>query len=551
MDMEHLQKKPPYAMIVLMFIGAFVALLNNTLLNVALPSIMKDFDVDASTVQWLTTGYMLVSGVLVPASAFFITRIKNRTLFITALSIFTIGTALAAYAPTFSVLLTARMVQAAGAAVLGPLLMNIMLVSFPIAKRGAVMGIFGLVMITAPAIGPTLSGWIVENWTWHVLFEMILPLSITILIIAIFKFRNIMDTRKVKLSYTSLVLSTIGFGGLLYGFSSASGEDGWGAVDVWGTITIGAIALIIFVIMQLKMKDPMLNFGVYKYPMFALASIISIVVSMAMFSGMILTPIYLQNIRGFTPLDSGLLMLPGAVIMGLMSPITGKLFDKFGPKILAITGLTIVTISTHFLSQLTTETTYTYLMLAYTVRMFGMSMVMMPIMTNGLNQLPMQLNPHGTAMNNTLQQISGAIGSAVMITIMTTRTKSEASSVEDEVKGQVAEKVKERISEQVTQKATEAAQAGTPMSKSELAAYGKQLAEDPSTLKYAKELGQSLSKPLVDKAMVEGINFSFLIAMFITIAALILAFFLKRVQVPGQKVSKKAMKEVEKEITEP
>lgn len=548
MDMEQLQKKPPYAMIVLMFIGAFVALLNNTLLNVALPSIMKDFDVEASTVQWLTTGYMLVSGILVPASAFFITRIKNRTLFITALSIFTIGTALAAYAPTFAILLTARMIQAAGAAVLGPLLMNIMLVSFPIAKRGAVMGVFGLVMITAPAIGPTLSGWIVENWTWHVLFKMILPLSITILIIAIFKFRNVMDTRKVKLSYTSLVLSTIGFGGLLYGFSSA-GTDGWGALDVWGTITIGAIALISFVIMQLNMKDPMLNFGVYKYPMFALASIISIIVSMAMFSGMILTPVYLQNIRGFTPLDSGLLMLPGAVIMGIMSPITGKLFDKFGPKVLAIIGLTIVTISTYFLSQLTTETTYTYLMIAYTIRMFGMSMVMMPIMTNGLNQLPMQLNPHGTAMNNTLQQISGAIGSAIMITIMTTRTKSASSGVEDEVKGQVAEKVKERIAEQVTQKATEAAQSGTPMSKTELAAYGKQLAEDPSILKYAKELGESLAKPLVNKAMVEGINFSFLIAMFITIIALVLAFFLKRVKVPGQKVSKKEMKATQDGIT--
>ncbi|VEI06045.1 DHA2 family efflux MFS transporter permease subunit [Kurthia zopfii] len=535
MDIEKLQKNPPYAMIVLLFIGAFVALLNNTLLNVALPSIMKDFDVEASTVQWLTTGYMLVSGVLVPASAFFITRIKNRTLFITSLAIFTLGTALAVWSPTFGVLLTARMIQAVGSAVMGPLLMNIMLISFPIEKRGAVMGVFGLVMITAPAIGPTLSGWIVETWTWHVLFEMILPLAIIVLIVAFFKFENIMPTKKVKLSITSLTLSTIGFGGLLYGFSSA-GTDGWDAIGVWGTITVGAIALIAFVSMQLNMKEPMLNFGVYKYPMFGLASVISIVVSMAMFSGMILTPVYLQNIRGFTPLDSGLLMLPGAVLMGIMSPITGKLFDKFGPKILAITGLTIVTISTYYLSQLSTTTTYTYLMIAYTIRMFGMSMVMMPIMTNGLNQLPQQLNPHGTAMNNTLQQIAGAIGSAVMITIMTNRTKSESAGIEDDVKAQVADKMKDRISDQVAEKAAEAAQAGTPMSKQELADYAKQLAEDPSMVKYAKDLAAQISKPLVDKAMVEGINFSFLIAMFITIFALFLAFFLKRVKVTGRKV---------------
>ncbi|MEG0381585.1 MAG: MFS transporter, partial [Kurthia sp.] len=255
-----------------------------------------------------------------------------------------------------------------------------------------------------------------------------------------------------------------------------------------------------------------------------------------MFSGMILTPVYLQNIRGFTPLDSGLLMLPGAVLMGLMSPITGKLFDKIGPKPLAITGLSIIIVSTYYLTQLSVDTTYTYLMIAYSVRMFGMSMVMMPIMTNGLNQLPTHLNPHGTAMNNTLQQISGAIGSAIMITIMTTRTKNEAHGIEDEVKADVASKVKERISEQVTQKATEAAQAGTPMSKQELAAYGQQLADDPSIAKYAAQLGKDLAEPLMKQATVEGINFSFFIAMVITVVALVLAFFLKRVKVTGYKV---------------
>lgn len=533
MDITH--KKPPYTMIVLLFIGAFVALLNNTLLNVALPSIMADFKVEASTVQWLTTGYMLVSGVLVPASAFFITRFKNRTLFITSLSIFTVGTALAAFAPSFEILLTARMIQAAGAAIMGPLLMNVMLVSFPIEKRGSVMGIFGLVMITAPAIGPTLSGWIVENYTWHKLFEMILPLAIIILLVAIFKFDNVMETRKVKLSVTSLILSTIGFGGILYGFSTAS-TAGWGAIEVWGTMTIGLLAILVFVIMQTKMKEPMLNFGVYKYPMFALSSAVSVIISMAMFSGMILTPIYLQNIRGFSPLDSGLLMLPGAIVMGLMSPITGKLFDKFGPKALALTGLSIVTVSTYYLSKLSLDTTYTYLMIAYTVRMFGMSMVMMPMMTNGLNQLPQQLNPHGTAMNNTLQQISGAIGSAIMITIMSNRTKAESTGIEDDVKAQVAADMEKNIAEQVADKAKEAAQAGSPMSKEDLAEFAKQLSEDPTTLKQAKDLAAKLAEPLVNKAMVEGINFSFLIAMFITILGIVVTLFVKRVKVSSNKV---------------
>lgn len=508
--MDQPLKKPPYLMIAILFVGAFVAFLNNTLLNVALPSIMKDFDVEASTVQWLATGYMLVTGVLVPASAFLITRFKNKTLFVTSMAIFTIGTALAIVAPNFGILLAARMIQALGASVMGPLLMNIMLVSFPVEKRGAAMGIFGLVMIMAPAIGPTLSGYLVEHFSWHYLFIIILPFAIISLLLAIFKFDNIMETKPVTLDVFSIILSTIGFGGLLYGFSTAS-SAGWDAIEVWGTITIGAIALILFVFRQLKLEKPLLSLEVYKFPMYAMGSVISVIISMAMFSGMILTPLYVQNVRGISPLDAGLMMLPGALMMGFMSPITGKLFDRVGPRPLAIVGLAIVTVSTYYLSKLTLDTSYTYLIVAYTVRMFGMSMVMMPIMTNGLNQLPMRLNPHGTAINNTLQQVAGAIGSAVMITIMTNRTKSTAEDLD--IEATVADKVKE--------KAMEAAQNGEQMTEVQLAKYGKELAET-----------------MANKAMVEGINFAFFIAMIVTIVALVLSFFLKRVQVAPMKMGK-------------
>lgn len=513
--MNTTHKKPPYLMIAILFVGAFVAFLNNTLLNVALPSIMKDFDVEASTVQWLATGYMLISGVLVPASAFLITRFKNKTLFVTSMTIFTIGTALAIWAPSFGVLLAARMIQALGASVMGPLLMNIMLVSFPVEKRGAAMGIFGLVMIMAPAIGPTLSGYLVEHFSWHYLFIVILPFAVISLLLGIFKFDNVMETKPVTLDVFSIILSTIGFGGLLYGFSTAS-SAGWDAIEVWGTIVVGAIALIIFIFRQLKLEKPLLSLEVYKYPMYAMGSIISVVISMAMFSGMILTPLYVQNVRGISPLDAGLMMLPGALMMGIMSPITGKLFDRIGPRPLAIVGLSIVTVATYYLSKLTLDTSYTYLIIAYTVRMFGMSMVMMPIMTNGLNQLPMRLNPHGTAINNTLQQVAGAIGSAVMITIMTSRTKSEVEDMD--IKATVAKKVKD--------KAIEAAQNGEQMTEVQMAKYGKEVA-----------------KHLANKAMVEGINFSFFIAMIVTIVAIFLSLFLKRVKVaPVQLKEDKAAK---------
>ncbi|MBB2481961.1 DHA2 family efflux MFS transporter permease subunit [Bacillus sp. APMAM] len=489
MDSAIQPKKPPYLMLAILFVGAFVSFLNNSLLNVALPSIMVDLKIkDYSTVQWLATGYMLVSGVLIPASAYLITRFSNRSLFITAMTIFTLGTATAAFAPNFGVLLTGRMIQAAGSSVMGPLLMNIMLVSFPREKRGTAMGVFGLVMITAPAIGPTLSGYIVEYYDWRLLFEMILPLAVISLVLGIWKSKNVMAQNKnATIDYLSVILSCIGFGGLLYGFSSAS-SDGWTDKIVLITLIVGAIALVAFIVRQLKMKEPLLDLRVYKYPMFALASIIAIVNAVAMFSGMILTPAYVQSVRGISPLHSGLMMLPGAIIMGIMSPITGKLFDKFGPRMLAVVGLLVTAVSTFMLAHLQVDSSYTYIILVYTLRMFGMSMVMMPIMTNGLNQLPNRLNPHGTAINNTAQQVSGSIGTAVLVTIMNSVTKSKAEDL--------------------------------------------MAAVDPATFTKAT---QAL---LTQKALLAGIQYSFYVALGINIVALILAIFVKRVDVSKEAVNK-------------
>lgn len=493
MDIKKMHDKPPYGMIAILFIGAFVALLNNTLLNIALPTIMVEFDVKPSVVQWLTTGYMLINGILIPASAFFIQKFTNRGLFLTAMVSFTLGTLLAMLAPSFGVLVAARMIQAVGSAMMMPLLMNVMLTAFPIERRGTAMGIFGLVMITAPAIGPTLSGWVIEHYTWRTLFGIVLPFAILTLLYAFFKLRNITPNRDVKLDVFSLVLSSVGFGGLLYGFSSA-GDKGWDAPIVYGTIIIGAIALVTFIMRQLRMDDPMLDFKIYKHPMFALSSAISIVLSIAMFSGMILTPLYVQTIRGISPFHSGLLMLPGAIIMGLMSPITGRLFDKYGPKILAVVGLTITTVSTYYLSNLGMESGYYYLMMIYTVRMFGISMVMMPIMTNGLNQLPMISNPHGTAMNNTLQQVSGAIGSAILLTIMTKRMESTGAG---------------------------------------LFAEAQASGNAPTTAE-----GLALLKEQIEaQAMLDGINFSFFLSTIVAIIALVLTFFVKRVAPPKNDMS--------------
>lgn len=488
MDIKKMHENPPYGMIAILFIGGFVALLNNTLLNIAIPTIMDEFAVKPSTVQWITTGYMLVNGILIPASAFFIQKFTNRRLFLTAMALFTIGTGLAMVAPAFGVLIGARMIQASGSAMMMPLLMNVMLTAFPVERRGTAMGLFGLVMFTAPAIGPTLSGWIIEQYSWRMLFGLVLPIAIIVLVYAFFKLRNITPNRDVKLDIFSLVLSSIGFGGLLFGFSSA-GERGWADPLVYGTIIIGTVALLTFVLRQLRMDDPILDFKIYKYPMFALSSAISIVISVAMFSGMILTPLYVQEVRGISPLDSGLLMLPGAVIMGLMSPISGRLFDKYGARAMAVIGLAITIYTTYTMSTFNMESGYFYIMTIYTVRMMGMSLVMMPVMTNGLNQIPMDSNPHGTAINNTLQQVSGAIGSAILLTIMTKRMESSGEAL-----------------------FTKAVESGN-------------VPESTEGL-------EALKIELANQAMLDGISFSFFIATSVATVALILALFIQRVTPP-------------------
>lgn len=485
--MDHSFKKdvrPPYGIIAILMVGAFIAFLNNTLLNIALPSIMTDLKVEPATVQWLTTGFMLVNGILIPTTAYLIQKYSVRHLFLAAMGLFTIGTILSGAAHDFPILLTGRLLQASGSAIMMPLLMNVMLVSFPIHKRGTAMGVFGLILMFAPAIGPTLSGWIIERYDWRMLFHFLTPIAVAIVTVGFFLLKDKKEKINLRLDMFSLILSSIGFGGLLYGFSSA-GTKGWDSPYVYGTITIGVITLVWFILRQLKQDKPMLNFRIYKYPMFALSSAITMVINMSMFSGMLLLPIYVQNIRGISPMDAGILLLPGAVLMAFMSPVTGRLFDKIGGRILAVTGLIIIVVTTYYFSKLTLEMSYGQLMVLYTVRMFGMSMVMMPVSTNGLNQLPTRFYPHGTAMNNTMNQVAGAIGTALLVTIMSTRAETHGKEI-------AAEAMK--------------GLSGQP---------------SPAELAEMKELIEM-------KALLAGINDSFLVATYIAIVALMLAFFIKR-----------------------
>ncbi|MGY4690001.1 MDR family MFS transporter [Salibacterium sp. K-3] len=415
-------KKIPIMAVLL--VGAFVAILNQTLLATALPPIMEDLNITESTAQWLTTIFMLVNGIMIPVTAFLIETFTTRRLFITAISTFAVGTLICALAPNFTILMAGRIVQAAAAGIMMPLMQTVVLLIFPIEKRGQAMGFLGLVIAFAPAIGPTLSGFMVDHFHWRTLFYIVFPIAFLDIIAAYFVLKNVTERHFPKVDVLSIILSTLGFGGILYGFSTA-GNNGWGSPEVIISMTVGAAALLLFGRRQLQLEEPILEIRVLRYGMFTLTTAVGMLVFMAMVGAATVLPIYMQNFRDFSATESGLMMLPGAVLMGMMSPITGRIFDKVGAKWLAITGLFLVTLSNVMYTFLSTETTFAYMTIFYAMRMFGVAMVMMPVTTAGLNVLPRHLIPHGTAMNNTLRQVAGSIGTALLVTVMTTASLNE------------------------------------------------------------------------------------------------------------------------------
>ena len=393
----------------------------------AIPPIMEEMHISANTAQWLTTVFMLVNGVMIPISAFLLLRFTTIQLFISAMSIFALGTIVAGLAPNFGVLLLGRIIQSSGAGIMLPLMQTVFLMIYPVNKRGAAMGMVGLVISFAPAIGPALSGWIIANYSWRVLFFIILPIALIDIIIAIFTMKNVTELTYPKVDVISIILSSFGFGGLLYGFTSA-GNNGWESPVTLITLILGVLSLVLFILKQLRMSHPMLEFRVFKYVIFTLTTIIGMIGFMGLIGVETLIPLYMQNMRGFTAMESGLAILPGALVMGIMSPITGRIFDKVGARWLAITGLVIITLSTFAFSSLDTSTSFTYITIMYSIRMFGLSMVMMPATTAGLNQMPKRLIPHGAAMSNTMRQVAASIGTAIIVTVMTTTAQAAKQS---------------------------------------------------------------------------------------------------------------------------
>lgn len=366
------------------------------------------------------------------------------------------------------------------------------------------MGTMGIAMILAPAIGPTLSGWVVQNYDWHFLFYAMALIGLIDIFFAFAWFRLEKELTRPTFDIQGIVYSSIGFGGILYGFSEA-GSKGWSSAEVIISLMVGVVFLIFFAVRQLNVEKPLLELRVFKYNLFTFTLIINSIVTMALFGGMLLLPIYLQNIRGFTPIESGLLLLPGAMIMGLMGPIAGKIFDRYGVRGLAIVGLAITTYGTYEFTQLTADTPYTTLLGIYMLRSFGMSLIMMPIMTAGMNQLPLKMISHGTAMSNTIRQVAGSIGTALLVTVMTQQSTNHLSDYMNLVSKT------------------------DPMLMNQLQALGSSMAQSAGLSAHAGQTigAQALLGQALQQSTIEGINDAFYIATVLAFIALVLSFFLK------------------------
>lgn len=406
-----------YLFIATVLLGAFLSSLTETIMNNAIPTIMDAFAVSQSTAQWLSTGYILVVGIMMPATAYFMDRFKLKSLFIATFGLFLVATILCGIAPNFSVLFVGRMLQAVSVGISMPVASNVLMLIFPKEQRGMAMGLSGVVVIFGPALGPTLAGWILKSYSWRMLFHMISPIAVVVLICAIAFVRNITDTKPIKLDWFSLALSSVGLGALLYGLSN------FGSWSAYVLIIAGIGILAIFVKRQLNTDNPFLEMRVFKSPSFTRTTILAALVSIVMLGAELLIPLYVQNVHGASALTSGLIMMPGAVVMMIMSPISGHIFDKYGVKVLTVLGLAITIIATIPMTFFNATTSIIWISACYTVRMAGIGMVSMQLVTSGINALPKALLVHGNSVASTIRQAASSLGTAFIVTVSSVVTQ--------------------------------------------------------------------------------------------------------------------------------
>ncbi|MCK2036233.1 DHA2 family efflux MFS transporter permease subunit [Microbacterium sp. SSW1-49] len=401
----------------LLLVAAFVAILNETTMGIAIPHLNADLGIPPELGQWLTSAFMLTMAVVIPTTGFILQRFTTRQVFIAAMVAFSLGTLVALIAPGFAVLLVGRVIQAAGTGIMMPLLMTTIMNVVPPQSRGRMMGRVGLVISLAPALGPTLAGAVLETLNWRALFAIILPIALVSLFMGVKWMTNLGETRQVPLDILSIPLAALGFGGIVFGLSQFGGEGGSGETTGIIALAVGAVSLSLFVWRQLllqRVDDALLDLRVFRSGNFTFSVIIMTILALSMFGTLTLLPQYLQNVAGLNPLQSGLILLPGSVLMGLLGPVMGRVYDARGTRPLLIPGTILVSAALFYYSTVGEHTVWWVLIIVQAAMSVGLAMSFTPLFSASLGSLQRSLYSHGSAVLNTLQQVGGAAGVALL-----------------------------------------------------------------------------------------------------------------------------------------
>ncbi len=414
----------------LLLVATFVVILNETLMAVAIPRLMRDLNVTAGAVQWLTTAFLLTVSVVIPVTGFLLQRMNTRPIFVWAMSLFSLGTLIAALAPSLQVLILARVVQASGTAIMVPLLMTTVMTLAPPETRGKTMGFISTVISVAPAVGPTISGVILNYLSWRWMFFLVLPISLGALALGARRIENVTTPHHAPLDGVSVVLSAVAFGGIVYGLSHIGGATAPGTLPAGIFSAVGAVFLAAFTFRQISLQtngNPLLDLRTFESRNFTVSVLLIASLMMALFGTIILLPIYLQNVLGLSTLQTGLLLLPGGLLMGLLGPQVGRLYDKAGPTKLMVPGVIVVSAVLWAMTLLGSTTWVGYILAGHVVMSVGFAFLFTPLFTTSLSSVKPNLYSHGSAVIGTLQQVAGAAGVALFVALMSARATTLAA----------------------------------------------------------------------------------------------------------------------------
>jgi MFS transporter, DHA2 family, lincomycin resistance protein len=406
-----------------LLVAVFVTFLNETFLGVALPRIMEDLKIPASTGQWLNTSYLLTMAIVIPLTGYLQQRFSARRMYLVAMSLFTAGTIIGGLAPTFLLLVIARVVQASGGALIFPLLMTTIMTLVPETHRGKVMGNISIAISVAPALGPPVSGLILSAFNWRWLFWLIVPIALVTSIFGFLRLGRSEPKEKPTIDAFSVALSAFAFGGLIYGLSGI-GDQARGTAVVWpyGPLAIGVLAMVWLILRQLKLAPAdkaLLNMGPFRSRNFSVSVSLMVFLNMALFGVGILTPIYTQQVLGISPLVTGLMLLPGGLLMGLLGPLTGNLYDKLGARKIIIPAAIVVSATCWYMTTFDHHTTMWQVLVGNIVLFGALGFMFPPLFTDSMASVEPQLYPHASAIVGSFQQVAGAAGTALFVTTLT------------------------------------------------------------------------------------------------------------------------------------